>query len=313
LVCTFYILPVTLLSIQLNLTAQMSIYIGIDIGTTSLKVALIEDSTQEGVLAAAASTNLFYTDTVETITRNGASLSYLLSHYTYIKGDPVQKTYQVLNPILGMIPQKHIAGVRVCGSGSTLVGRLLNINTENEFRALARGASLLYPGYQTIFEMGGQTSKYILLDEKGVKGAASIKDYGKSGDCAAGTGSFLDQQAGRLKYDINEVGDIVTGAEISAKIAGRCSVFAKSDMIHAQQKGYKPDEILKGLCEAVARNYKSSIIKSKKIKTPVLFIGGVAQNTGVRNAIQSIFKLDDDTLHVPKYFAWLSALGAARA
>ena len=88
-------------------------------------------------------------------------------------------------------------------------------------------------------------------------------------------------------------------------------MFAKSDMIHAQQKGYSPEEILKGLCEAVARNYKSSIVKSKKITLPVLFVGGVAANSGVAEAIRHVFNLQPDDFYVPAAYAWLPALGAA--
>ena len=74
-----------------------------------------------------------------------------------------------------------------------------------------------------------------------------ILDYSSSGDCAAGTGSFIDQQASRLLYQVEEVGAAACRANCAARIAGRCSVFAKSDMIHAQQKGYTTDQILRGL------------------------------------------------------------------
>ena len=117
-----------------------------------------------------------------------------------------------------------------------------------------------------------------------------IADYGTNGDCAAGTGSFMDQQANRLLYDIEDVGDIVQGAGKAASIAGRCSVFAKSDMIHAQQKGYQPPEVLKGLCNAVVRNYRGTITKGKEIGEQVAFIGGVAANTGAVAALREAFE-----------------------
>ena len=157
--------------------------------------------------------------------------------------------------------------------------------------------------------MGGEDSKLLILDQE----KKMVTDFAMNAQCAAGTGSFLDQQANRLKYDIDEIGDIVSGAEKSAKIAGRCSVFAKSDMIHAQQKGFKPEEVLKGLCEAVARNFKSSIIKSKKIKIPALFIGGVAKNSGVINAVKQVFNFNKGELRVPNHYAWMPAIGTALA
>jgi predicted CoA-substrate-specific enzyme activase len=193
-----------------------------------------------------------------------------------------------------------------------IAGRL-GINNENEFRAIASGVGALYPNFPTVFEIGGQNSKYIALENDSLTGITGISDYQMSGDCAAGTGSFLDQQAVRLKFDVDQIGTIVSRAQKSAKIAGRCSVFAKSDMIHAQQKGFKPEEVIKGLCEAVARNFKSSIVKSKKVKTPALFIGGVARNTGVVHALQEVFRFEKSDLHVPEFYAWLPAIGTALA
>ncbi|MFQ6618846.1 MAG: acyl-CoA dehydratase activase, partial [Fidelibacterota bacterium] len=201
--------------------------------------------------------------------------------------------------------------MRVCGSGSQLVGNLLKSSLENEFKSIARGFEFLYPDVKTVFEMGGTCSKYIRLERDTNSGDMGISDYERSGDCAAGTGSFLDQQASRLKYRIEEVGEIVISSQKTAKIAGRCSVFAKSDMIHAQQKGYEPPEVLKGLCEAVARNFKGSITKGKAIIPPVAFIGGVAANLGVVQALSSIFKLKENELFVPVYYAWLAAIGSA--
>ena len=89
-----------------------------------------------------------------------------------------------------------------------------------------------------------------------------------------------------MNYSIEEVGPVVGTAGCAARIAGRCSVFAKSDMIHAQQKGYAPPEILRGLCDAVARNFKSSIVKGRKVMAPVALIGAVSQNDGVTAALR---------------------------
>ena len=106
--------------------------------------------------------------------------------------------------------------------------------------------------------MGGEASKYLRLEPNAASKYLGILDYSTSGECAAGTGSFIDQQASRLLYQMEEVGPAACEASCAARIAGRCSVFAKSDMIHAQQKGYTTDQILRGLCDAVARNYKSA-------------------------------------------------------
>jgi len=93
--------------------------------------------------------------------------------------------------------------------------------------------------------------------------------------CAAGTGSFLDQQANRLQLTIEDFSQIALKSKTPPRIAGRCSVFAKSDMIHLQQ-GATPDyDIVAGLCYALARNFKSNIAKGKNIVCPSPFKEGL--------------------------------------
>jgi predicted CoA-substrate-specific enzyme activase len=114
-----------------------------------------------------------------------------------------------------------------------------------------------------------------------------------------------------MRYSVEEVGDLVGQAGCAARIAGRCSVFAKSDMIHAQQKGYAPAEILRGLCDAVARNFKSGIVKGRRVTAPVALIGAVSQNSGVTAALREAFGLAESDLFVPEHYAWCGAIGAA--
>jgi predicted CoA-substrate-specific enzyme activase len=158
---------------------------------------------------------------------------------------------------------------------------------------------------RSVFEIGGENSKYLGIKE------GLITDYETNGDCAAGTGSFLDQQASRLRFKVQEVGDVALSADRSAVIAGRCSVFAKSDMIHAQQKGYTPAEILRGLCNAIAINFKSNLLRGKDISTPVAFIGGVALNKAVVKSVKEFFNLKDEDLIVPEYPDYILSMGTA--
>ena len=87
----------------------------------------------------------------------------------------------------------------------------------------------VYPLLRRLEEFGLVRSKYILLEPTG-NGGRSIVDYGTNGDCAAGTGSFIDQQASRLDFKVEEVGAIALSSGKSPQIAGRCSVFAKTEM-----------------------------------------------------------------------------------
>jgi len=127
-------------------------------------------------------------------------------------------------------------------------------------------------------------------------------------NCAAGTGSFLDAQAFRLKIPIEKFGEMALRSKNPTVIASRCTVFAESDMIHKQQIGHKVEDIIAGLCEGLARNYLSSVGKGKKILPPVVFLGGVSENKGMRWAFEKILKTK---IIVPKYNTVLGAFGVS--
>ena len=285
--------------------------LGIDIGCISLKAALVGDPDDRDLFSRLLTErpDLFQTS------RDGLTLvdgrPLLVTRYRRIKGSPAEATKRLLEELRHVVPAEVLRGVRVTGSGARLIAEALGAPFENEFKAIARGLSSLHPEAQTIFEMGGETSKFIRLDASHAGAPGGISDYQTNGDCAAGTGSFMDQQASRLLYEIEDVGDIVLGAGKAASIAGRCSVFAKSDMIHAQQKGYEPPEVLRGLCDAVVRNFRGTIAKGKVVAPPVAFIGGVAANKGAVQALREAFGLEDGGLFVPEFHFSMGAIGAA--
>ncbi len=137
--------------------------------------------------------------------------------------------------------------------------------------------------------MGGEDSKLILLRWDEASNCPVLEDFSMNMLCAAGTGSFLDQQANSLKISIeDEFGRLAMKSKNPPRIAGRCSVFAKSDMIHLQQIATPDYDIVAGLCFAMARNFKGSIAKGKKIQKPVSFQGGVAANLGMRRAFENV-------------------------
>ncbi len=282
------------------------IYLGLDIGSVSAKLAGVGDPADVDLLERKIGPEIL--STIRGLPAIGNRVIFTTG-YKRIRGEPAQTAYTLLQEILHIIPADRIAAIRMTGTGGSSVGSRIGAAFENDFAAIARAVGTLHPDVRTIFEMGGDTSKYLLVEPDGM--VTGIVDYEKNGDCAAGTGSFMDQQASRLLYDIEDVGDIVMTASTAAIIAGRCSVFAKSDMIHAQQKGFTPAQILKGLCEAVVRNFKGSIVKGKKVMPVVAFIGGVSANKGVVQAMRNLFKLSDSQLIVPPAYAWIGAIGAA--
>jgi predicted CoA-substrate-specific enzyme activase len=298
----------------------VGIVIGLDVGSISIKLAALLAKKNEKLLpAGGGKKGAFSRASQEIEERLGAPI--LISRYRRTFGNPLQSANEILEEFRRCVPLEQIEGIRVTGSGARFVAEALHARPENEFKAIACGIGHAHPEIRTVFEIGGESSKFILLsaprESEGVGGSHSlgaargILDYSTSGECAAGTGAFLDQQASRLKYRVEEIGQIVAGAKCAARIAGRCSVFAKSDMIHAQQKGYGTDEVLKGLCEAVARNFKSNIVRGRKAVPPIALIGAVSQNSGVVQGLLEAFRLAPGSIHVPELYAWFGALGCA--
>ena len=289
----------------------MSINLGLDIGAVSLKLAAVgSESDRERLMAVARDDDAFF---AAEFPRESAFAHrpLVLSRYRRLQGSPIQSTFDLLQRFYEHVAEEEVEGIRVTGSGSQLIATVLGIYFENDFRAVAKAVGIFHPEVRTVFEMGGEASKFLRLEAASRGKYLGITDYSSSGDCAAGTGSFLDQQATRLLYKVEEVGPLACSASAAARIAGRCSVFAKSDMIHAQQKGYTPEQILRGLCDAVARNFKSSVVKGRSVTKPVAFIGGVALNEGVRRALGEAFKLAEGELVVPPLHSWMGAVGAA--
>jgi predicted CoA-substrate-specific enzyme activase len=223
----------------------------------------------------------------------------LQGHYRPHRGHPLETALALLKEVSG----DGTCPISVTGSSGRLIAGVLGIESVNEIVAQAYATRKLYPRVRTVIEMGGEDSKLMILDEGGVK------DFSMNSVCAAGTGSFLDQQAERLRLDITEFSELALKSKKPPRIAGRCSVFAKSDMIHLQQIATPMEDIVSGLCFAVARNFRGSISRGRNIIKPVSFQGGVAANKGMVRAFKEVFGLEE--LFVPPDFALMGAMGAA--
>ncbi len=250
-------------------------YLGIDVGSVSTKIIFMDEG---GVIREAI--------------------------YLRTQGQPITMVQKALREVRGRLSSgTKVRGVGTTGSGRHLAGVIVGADAvKNEITAHAVASSLLVPGVQTILEIGGQDSKIIIL-RNGV-----VSDFAMNTVCAAGTGSFLDQQAARLDIAVEKFGEIALQSESPVRIAGRCAVFAESDMIHKQQMGCSLSDILAGLCEALVRNYLNNVGKGKEILAPVVFQGGVAANLGMKRAFEKALGLP---VQVPPYFDVMGAVGAA--
>lgn len=177
----------------------------------------------------------------------------------------------------------------------------------NEIPCSIEGTKFLYPEVKTIIDIGGQNSKYITNFSK--KNAQLT--FATNTSCSAGTGSFLEEQASRLNISLNEISNLCKLSTNTVNIAGRCSVFSKTDITHHHQEGTKIEDILMGLCTAFIRNFKGNVIKGQQLEIPILLIGGLSSNYGITKSLETILQLKENELITNKDFNIVTALGAA--
>ncbi|MBI3040416.1 MAG: 2-hydroxyglutaryl-CoA dehydratase [Chloroflexi bacterium] len=253
----------------------MEAYLGIDVGSVTTKLAVLDKNDE------------------------------LITHtYRLTQGKPIDMVQQGLVEIKEQLPENvDICGVATTGSARYLAGVVVGADlVKNEITSHAVAAMLHFPEVQTIIEIGGQDSKIIIIRD-GV-----VTDFGMNTVCAAGTGSFLDHQAVRLNMSIEALSQRALDSRTPTRIAGRCGVFAESDMVHKQQVGHRIEDILYGLCQALVRNYLNNVGLGKEIKPPIVFQGGVAFNQAIVKAFQAELKAE---IFVPPHHEIMGAIGAA--
>jgi predicted CoA-substrate-specific enzyme activase len=229
----------------------------------------------------------------------------LHKRYVTTQGKPVEVTQRLLAFLQGELGEKiEIAGAATTGSGRNVVGDFLDADLIiDEITAHARGAVEIDRGVDTIFEIGGQDSKYISIAN------ADPLDFDMNKVCAAGTGSFLHELAS--KHGINIVGEfqeIALSSEMPIKLAERCTVFMESDLVSYHQQGVDRTDLIAGLCYAIAHNYLNRVVGKRKIGRRVMFLGGPSLNRGVVAAFENLL---GRALIVPRHREVLGAYGAA--
>ena len=251
-------------------------FLGIDVGSISTKAVIIDEGNR-----------------------------ILAQEYIWTEGNPIG----AVKKLLGLLEKQfdrdgwQIVGVGATGSARRLVGAIVGATVvKNEITAHAVGTTSFHPEVRTILEIGGQDSKIILV-ENGI-----AVDYAMNTLCAAGTGAFLSSQARRLGIEVEEMGSYALQSAHPTMIAARCTVFAESDLVHKIQMGHPREDIIAGVCRAVASNYINNVAKGKKICSPVVFQGGVSKNIGVVRAFEDLLRcpvIVDESGHL------MGAMGAA--
>ncbi|MFQ6003698.1 MAG: acyl-CoA dehydratase activase, partial [Candidatus Zixiibacteriota bacterium] len=255
---------------------KIEAFLGIDVGSLSTNVVAIDKG------------------------KNVLARSYLMT-----EGRPIEAVKRGLKEVGGQIKDKvNILGVGTTGSGRYLTGDFVGADVvHNEITAQAIAAINIDPNVDTIFEIGGQDSKYVSLENQ------AVVDFEMNKVCAAGTGSFLQEQAEKLNINIEEeFGDLALGSKCPVNCGERCTVFMESDLVAHQQAGVPKEDLVAGLAYSIVYNYLNKVVGDKRVGNNIFFQGGVAWNKAVVAAFE---KVTGKRITVPPHHDVTGAIGAA--
>lgn len=247
-----------------------------------------------GVDIGSTSTNLVLTDD------KGTLLDF---QYLRTAGNPEKAVREGLKNIADRFGTLNILSVGVTGSGRERIGRLIGADAvRDEITAQARAASQCVPDADTVFEIGGQDSKYISIRD------GQVADFQMNKICAAGTGSFVEEQAAHMGIPLDKFGPLALSASAPVALGERCTVFIETAIASAFSQGALTEDIAAGLCHAIVRNYLNKVVGSKPVGERIVLQGGVAYNPGIVAAFQHFY---GERLSVSPCFSISGAYGAA--
>ncbi|MBU0672576.1 MAG: CoA activase, partial [Candidatus Margulisbacteria bacterium] len=251
-------------------------FLGIDVGSISTNLVLLDENNK-----------------------------VLIKRYLPTAGKPIEAVKSGLTEIHQELGDTiNVIGVGSTGSGRYLIGELFGADIiKNEITAQATAAIELDPSVDTIFEIGGQDSKYISVEH------GAVIDFTMNKVCAAGTGSFLEEQAEKLGINIKEeFASLAASAPSPVTLGDRCTVFIESELNNQLQKGATKEQLTAGLAESIVMNYLNKVVETRKVGQNIFFQGGVAFNQAVVKAFK---KITNKKITVPAHHEVTGAIGIA--
>jgi predicted CoA-substrate-specific enzyme activase len=265
-------------SIKSELVEGGTYILGIDAGSTTTKAVLYD--VHNGIICA--------------------------SSYLRTLGNPIAATKNCLTELIEQMGDKNI---RIIQAGSTGSARemvsvyLNNCRSFNEILTHARAATEEVADVDTVFEIGGQDSKFISF----LKGIPV--DYAMNEGCSAGTGSFLEESASvDMGIEVTKISEIAEKSANPIAFGERCAAFINTDVRDALQQGSSREDVIAGLVYSIADNYISRIVGPRQLGETILFLGGVALNRSVALAMAARSKRK---IVVPAYPELMGAVGTA--
>ncbi|MFP3869831.1 MAG: acyl-CoA dehydratase activase [Syntrophobacteria bacterium] len=255
---------------------KLQVYLGVDVGSTTTKTVLMD-----------------------------VNQNIIHKQYVQTQGKPIEVTQKLLTGIHQEFGDSlEFLGSAATGSGRHVVGDFINADLIlDEITAHARAAVQCYADADTVFEIGGQDSKYIWIEN------GNPMDFDMNKVCAAGTGSFLHELANKLRINIvKEFQEIALSSQNPINLAERCTVFMESDLVSYSQKGARLEDLIAGLCYAIVYNYINRVVGKRRIGKRIMFLGGPSLNKGIVAAFENVLGQE---IIVPEHREVLGAHGAA--
>ncbi|HYR03111.1 MAG TPA: acyl-CoA dehydratase activase [Syntrophobacteria bacterium] len=256
--------------------SRLPVYLGVDVGSTTTKTVLMDEE------------------------RN-----IIHKQYVQTQGKPIEVAQRLLAGLHEEFGGSlAVLGVATTGSGRHVVGDFVKADVIiDEITAHARAAVHWDPDVDTVFEIGGQDSKYIWIER------GNPLDFDMNKVCAAGTGSFLHELANKLRINIvREFQEIALAARNPVNLAERCTVFMESDLVAFAQNGARLEDLIAGLCYAIVSNYLNRVVGKRRIGKRIMFLGGPSLNKGIVAAFENVLQQE---ILIPAHREVLGAHGAA--
>lgn len=251
----------------------MSISLGIDVGSTTAKVVLIEN--------------------------DEIVFSKYERHYSKVR----EKTIEILKELKNKIGSKRFS-VAISGSAGFGISKITNIDFVQEVFATAEAVKKLIPDTDAVIELGGEDAKIIFL-------SGGLEER-MNGSCAGGTGSFIDQMITLLNVSPEEFDDLSLNYQKIYPIASRCGVFAKTDVQPLLNQGIRKEDISASILQAVVEQTISGLAQGRKIEGKILFLGGpLFYYKGLQRRFKETLKLDEEHAVFPDFAQFAVAIGVA--
>ena len=257
----------------MNQRAEGALALGIDIGSTTAKVDLVD---------------------------NGKVLyEKYQRHFSQVR----QKTLELLAEAAPLAGDRPLTAA-ISGSAGLGLAQAAKVPFVQEVFATGEVVKQLEPDTSVVIELGGEDAKIIFFDG-GI-------DERMNGSCAGGTGAFIDQMATLLNVTADELDELSLGSQRLYPIASRCGVFAKTDIQPLLNQGARHEDVAASIYQAVVNQTIAGLAQGRKITGKVLFLGGpLYYCKGLRRRFQETLKLSDDQAVFPEYGRFAVAMGAA--